>query len=65
MIEGRKVMVDMDDTMFDYSGAHRRERSAVPDLPWPQAKVGFFLRLKPLPGALEAMRAPVTILRFP
>lgn len=53
----KTVYVDMDDVLADYAGAFRKDRAAVPELPWPQAKVGFFLRLKPLPGALESMRA--------
>ena len=50
------IYVDMDDVLCDFTGAHRRELAKNPTMPYPQAQHGFFQRLKPLDGAVEAMK---------
>jgi 5'(3')-deoxyribonucleotidase len=52
----KKVYVDMDDTICDYSGLWQIYKSKFPDVAYPQSKFGFFSRLKPIPGALEALK---------
>lgn len=53
-----RIYVDMDGTIADFYGAIiKRKESAKNDLEknWPQSKVGFFLELKPIDGAIEAI----------
>ena len=50
------LYVDMDDTVCDYAGAHADHRARNPGIAFPQSQYGFFSGLKPLPGAVEAMK---------
>lgn len=52
----KKLYVDMDDTICDYSGLWQVYKAKFPDVAYPQSKFGFFSRLKPIPGALEALK---------
>jgi 5'-nucleotidase len=49
----KKVYVDMDDTLCDFIGPFRRGEVSIK---YPQSKVGFFLDLEPLEGAIDAMK---------
>lgn len=49
----KKVYVDMDDTLCDFIGPFRRGEVSFK---YPQSKVGFFLDLEPLEGAIDAMK---------
>lgn len=49
------IYIDMDDTICDYSGLWRIYKEKFPDVQYPQSKFGFFSRLKPINGALEAI----------
>jgi 5'(3')-deoxyribonucleotidase len=49
----KRIYVDMDDTLCDFTGQFK---SGEYKLKFPQSKVGFFLDLEPLEGALESMR---------
>ena len=49
------VYVDMDDCLCDYNGAYTTYKSKHPSTPFPQSISGFFLSLKPLPGAIESI----------
>jgi 5'-nucleotidase len=49
----KKVYVDMDDTLCDFIGPFRRGEVSIK---YPQSKVGFFLDLEPLEGAIEGMK---------
>jgi 5'(3')-deoxyribonucleotidase len=56
-MENKKVVyVDMDGVLVDYYNAHKAEIARNPKQPYPQGKWGFFLTLKPLPGAIEAYK---------
>ncbi len=49
----KKVYVDMDDTLCDFIGPFKRGEVSIK---YPQSKVGFFLDLEPLEGAIEGMK---------
>jgi 5'(3')-deoxyribonucleotidase len=49
----KKVYVDMDDTLCDFTGPFKRGEVAIK---YPQSKLGFFLDLEPLEGAIEGMK---------
>jgi len=48
----KRIYVDMDDTLCDFTGPFK---SGEYKLKYPQSKVGFFLDLQPLEGAIEGM----------
>lgn len=52
-----RIYVDMDDVLCDFMGAYNEARERCPEQAFPQAAMDFFRRLKPLPGAIEAMQA--------
>ena len=55
MIPGSRIVyIDMDDTLFDYMGAHQKALRERPAQPFPQSQLGFFLNLEPLAGAVAA-----------
>ncbi len=49
------IYVDMDDVIVDYTPAHRAALQNCPENRIPQSVPGFFLNLKPMEGALEAV----------
>lgn len=51
-----KVMIDLDDTTADFLGQFSHLDSVGPDDVTDMYEPGFFLRLKPVPGALKAVR---------
>jgi len=53
----KRIFVDMDDTLCDFSGKFKvmQEASKVP-LAYPQSRYGFFSSLEPLEGAIAAFR---------
>lgn len=51
------VYIDMDDVLCDYSGAHANALEINPAISIPQSQFGFYQRLQPLPGAIEAMKS--------
>ena len=54
MKDGRKIVyVDMDDTICDFSTPFRNGEYR---LKYPQSKVGFFLDLEPIKGAIEGIK---------
>ena len=50
------VFFDMDNTMFDFSGAHDVVREKNPNIKYPQSQYGFFENLEPIPGAIETFK---------
>lgn len=46
----------MDNTLCDYKAKYQQIQREEPDRPYPQSKEGFYLDLKPLPGAIDAYR---------
>ena len=53
----KRIYVDMDDTLCDFTGPFK---SGEYKLKYPQSKVGFFLDLQPLEGAIEGMKILMT-----
>ena len=49
----KRIFCDMDDTLCDFIGPFK---SGEYKLKYPQSKVGFFLDLQPLEGAIEGMK---------
>jgi len=56
----RVVFIDMDDTICDFSSSFRRELKNNPGVKFPQSQYGFFLNLKPVKGAIIAVRALIS-----
>ncbi|RMA82697.1 5' nucleotidase, NT5C type [Umboniibacter marinipuniceus] len=50
-----KILVDMDDTIANYSEAFSRARRAVPGIQYPQSQVDFFRNLDPIAGAVRCV----------
>ena len=54
MKDGREIVyVDMDDTLCDFIGPFKTSEFK---LKYPQSKVGFFLDLDPIEGAIEGVK---------
>ncbi len=49
------IYIDMDDTICDYSGAHRRALERDPSQLYPQSVEGFFEALEPLEHAISSV----------
>ena len=52
----RVVLVDLDDTIFDYKGAKERAILNNPGNIWPQSSYKFFENLEPIYGAIEGFK---------
>jgi 5'(3')-deoxyribonucleotidase len=50
------VYIDMDDTLCDYRGAHKKALIACPAMRFPQAQYGFFSGLEPIEGAIKSVK---------
>jgi len=48
----KRIYIDMDDTLCDFTGEFIKNKDVVK---YPQSKYGFFLRLEPLPGAIDGL----------
>ena len=55
LLNSKIVYIDMDDTICDYTGLWSIYKEKFPTVQYPQSKFGFFSRLKPIEGALEAI----------
>lgn len=51
------IYIDMDGVLCDFEGAFARDQKAFPEILYPQSRQGFYLGLKPLKGAVQAMAA--------
>ena len=49
------VYVDMDGVLCDFEKAHARDKTARPDVVYPQSQKGFYETLEPIFGAISAM----------
>jgi 5'(3')-deoxyribonucleotidase len=52
-MEKKRIFCDMDDTLCDFTGPFRRGEFSIK---YPHSKVGFFLDLDPLEGAIDGMK---------
>ena len=50
----KKIFVDMDNTLCDFSGASKLAKEKCPGIEWPQCQMDFFRNMKPIPGSVEA-----------
>jgi len=50
----KRLFVDLDGVMCDFRGAFDNYRKETPEQKYPQSKWGFFLKLEPIPGAIES-----------
>ena len=51
-----RIFVDMDDVLTDFASAHKLAREEDPECEWPQSCVGFFQNLRPIEGAVDAVK---------
>ncbi len=52
-----KVLIDMDDTIANYSEAFSEARRKVPGIQYPQSQIDFFRNLEPVQGAIRGVNA--------
>ena len=50
------IYIDMDDVLCDFSGAKKRALELFPGIKYPQSQYGFFEKLAPLKGAIDAIK---------
>lgn len=50
------IYIDMDDTLVQFTEGKNLALANNPAQPWPQSQIGFFVGLKPLPGAVNAYK---------
>ena len=51
----KRIFIDMDGVLCDFKSAYVQDLEANPDQKYPQSQFGFFINLKPLPGAIDAV----------
>ncbi len=51
----KRIYIDMDGVLCDFYGAAKKHLKQNPKQPYPQSKWGFFLKLEPLPNAIESV----------
>ena len=51
------VYIDMDDVLCDFTKEAKKDLKANPGIQFPQSQYGFFTKLPPLTGAIEAVHA--------
>jgi 5'-nucleotidase len=51
----KRIYIDMDGVLCDFYGAAKKELEKNSKQPYPQSKWGFFLKLEPLPNAIESV----------
>lgn len=52
----KRIYVDMDGVLCDFSKARKQELERDPTQAYPQAQFGFWMDLEPIPGAIEAFK---------
>ena len=50
------IYIDMDDVLCDYSSKIKEEKNKFPENSYPQSLPGFFRGLKPIEGAIDAVK---------
>tara|TARA_Y100001001_G_scaffold156989_1_gene174496 strand:+ start:20252 stop:20695 length:444 start_codon:yes stop_codon:yes gene_type:complete len=53
------VYIDMDDTLCDFEGAFSEALKTNPTVRYPQSQYRFFANLRPIEGAIEAVKSLV------
>ncbi len=51
------VYIDMDGVLCDYRSQFKKDLARNPAIEFPQSQYGFFLKLQPMPGGIDAVRA--------
>ncbi len=51
-----RIFVDMDDTLCDFTSAHKEAIHRNPRIKYPQSQLDFFRQLRPIPEAIDAMK---------
>lgn len=55
---GKPILyIDLDDTVCLFTEAFKRAIEKNPEQAYPQASVGFFRNLEPIPGAIDALKS--------
>lgn len=52
----KRVYIDMDDTLCDFTAAFTKAVQDSPEMTYPQAQYRFFANLKPIEGAIETVQ---------
>jgi 5'(3')-deoxyribonucleotidase len=52
----KRIFIDMDDTLCQFSKRYAEKRKSHPEIAYPQSQYGFFANLEPIPGAIEAYK---------
>ena len=50
-----RLYIDMDGVLCDYISQYNHDLNVNTHQPYPQSQYGFFIKLKPLPNAIEAV----------
>ena len=50
------IYMDMDHVLCDYEEAWAKQKNLFPDLEFPQSQPGMYIRMNPLPDAIETYR---------
>ena len=58
------IYVDMDDVLCHFTKAHKDNLSLNPAIQFPQSQYGFYQKLKPIEGAIEAVEALIDSIKF-
>ncbi|PCI73007.1 MAG: hypothetical protein COB38_02340 [Gammaproteobacteria bacterium] len=58
------VYVDMDDVLCDFTGEYQKDIIANPVIKFPQSQYGFFNKLPPLEGAIDAINALIACSQY-
>ncbi len=58
------IYIDMDDVLCDFSSAKKRALEVFPSIKYPQSQYGFFEKLTPLEGAIDAINTLIDSSRY-
>jgi 5'(3')-deoxyribonucleotidase len=56
MAQRKRIFIDMDDTLCQFSKRYAEKLKSQPEIAYPQSQYGFFANLEPIPGAVEAYK---------
>lgn len=55
-VSGKRIYIDMDDTICQYRQRHKQLKTENPNLEWPQSVKGFFSGLDPINDAIKSVK---------